>query len=299
MDEKKKKRKKRSSLFSTILLFLILVIGMSLLLYPTVSNWWNQFHQSRAIATYTEAVVAIDQEAYDRMLADAREYNEILAGTSNRLMPTDEMHELYESLLDVTGTGIMGYINIPKISVHLPIYHGVEDVVLQVAAGHIEGTSLPVGGEGTHTVISGHRGLPSARLFTDLDQLIEGDYVLLTILNETFTYEVDQIRIVLPAEVDSLTIEPGKDYCTLVTCTPYGINSHRMLIRGHRVENLEEEIQVSADAELFEPMQVAPLVAAPILLFLLFMLLLKPKKPKLKHVSDVELEMSREKNKTE
>lgn len=267
--------KKRINRITNILLFVILLIGMSLLLYPTVADWWNQFHQTRAIASYEEAVSSIDPAVYEQMFADARVYNESLWGKENRYLQSQEDHEWYESLLDVTGTGIMGYIRVPKINVYLPIYHGVTDVVLQVAAGHIEGTSLPIGGMGTHSVISGHRGLPSAKLFTDLDQLSEGDIFTLTVLNQTITYEVDQIRIVLPVEVDGLTIDLDQDYTTLVTCTPYGINSHRMLVRGHRIDNLEEEIQVTEDATLFKPLEVAPVIAGPILLFLVFFILIK------------------------
>nr|MCR4752721.1 class C sortase [Eubacterium sp.] len=181
--------------------------------------------------------------------------------------------EEYRSILDVTGTGIMGYVEIPSIGVHLPIYHGMDESVLQVAIGHLEGSSFPVGGTGTHAVITGHRGLPSAKLFTDIDQLKEGDKFLLQILDRTMTYEVDQIRIVLPEELQDLEIDPEKDYCTLVTCTPYGINTHRLLVRGIRVENDEEEINVVADALQLEPVIVAPIVAAPILLLLFIILL--------------------------
>lgn len=289
---------KKSSVGSKIinfLLALIMIVGLSLLLYPTVSDWWNQFHQSRAIASYSEYVSSIDPAEYAAYIEEAHTYNEYLWTMPNRYIPTEEEHQWYESILNVTGNGIMGYIKIPKINVNLPIYHGVEDVVLQIAVGHIEGTSLPVGGEGVHTVLSGHRGLPSAKLFTDLDQLLEGDIFTLTVLNETITYEIDQIRIVLPAEVDTLTLEEGQDYCTLVTCTPYGINSHRMLVRGRRIENLAEEIEVvvTADAKLFEPLKVAPLIAAPILVILFITMMFK--KP-VKKITAAELARRREQN---
>ena len=266
---------------STILLLLVFLIGLSLLLYPTVSDWWNSFHQSQAIAGYAEAVAELDDLSYDRYWADARAYNAALPDDTSRFLPTEEKTEQYENLLNISGNGIMGYIEIPAIGVSLPIYHGVEDTVLQIAIGHIEGSSLPVGGEGPHCVVSGHRGLPSAKLFTDLDKLAEGDTFLLRVLDEVLTYEVDQIHIVEPDEVDLLAVEAGQDLCTLVTCTPYGVNSHRLLVRGHRVENQESAaaIRVTADAMQIEPVLVAPAVAAPILLVLFLWLLFSgPKK---------------------
>lgn len=262
--------------FTTIILILILLTGLSLLLYPSVSDYWNSFHQSRAIATYAEEVAQLDNTDYEGLLEAAREYNQTLPGKSNRYVLSDEEREEYESLLNVSGTGVIGYIEIPSIKCSLPIYHGTDEAVLQIAVGHIEGSSLPVGGESTHSVLSGHRGLPSAKLFTDLDQLVVGDEFIIRVLDETLTYEVDQIRIVLPAELGDLEIVEGKDYCTLVTCTPYGVNSHRLLVRGHRVENHEsaDSIRVTADAMQIEPVLVAPVVAAPMLLILLIILLL-------------------------
>lgn len=262
--------KQLSPLVSTIILTLVLVIGLSLLLYPTVADWWNGFHASRAIASYSETVAAVDTSEIDRMWEEAREYNDSIRKMVNRFQPTEEEHERYMSTLDVTGTGIMGYISIPAINVSLPIYHTVEDTVLQIAVGHIEGTNLPIGGLGTHCVLSGHRGLPSARLFTDLDQLVEGDIFVIDVLQEKFTYEVDQIRIVLPEEVEELEPEIGQDYCTLVTCTPYGVNSHRMLVRGHRIDNLPEEFEllIESDAKQIEPFIVAACIAAPVLLIM-------------------------------
>ena len=266
---------------STILLLLVFLIGLSLLLYPTVSDLWNSYHQSRAIASYTEAVAELDDISYERFWEEAQAYNALLPGNSHRYQPTREETEQYEKLLNITGNGIMGYIEIPAIGVSLPIYHGVEDTVLQIAVGHIEGTSLPVGGPSTHCVISGHRGLPSARLFTDLDELTEGDIFMLRVLDEVLTYEVDQIRIVEPQEVELLEIEDGQDLCTLVTCTPYGVNSHRLLVRGHRIENRESasSIRVTADAMQMEPLLVALSAAAPMLLALFIWLLVSgPKK---------------------
>lgn len=253
---------------STILLVLVLLTGLSLLLYPSVSDWWNSVHQSRAIAEYTEAVAELDTQSYEQMWRDAQDYNASLAEKKNRYNPTEEDTALYESLLNVSGNGVMGYVDIPSIRVSLPICHGVDDAVLQIAIGHIQGTSLPVGGAGTHCVISGHRGLPSARLFTDIDKLSEGDVFLLHVLNETLTYEVDQIRIVEPDEIELLAIEEGQDLCTLVTCTPYGVNSHRLLVRGHRVENQDDNIRAAADAVQIEPVVIAPFLAAPALIIL-------------------------------
>ena len=255
--------------FTTILLVLILLTGVSLLLYPTVSDYWNSFHQSQAIASYVEAVAEIDNTDYEKMWQEAVAYNEKLKDNSGRWTPTDEELEEYERLLNVSDTGIMGYIEIPKIKVSLPIYHGTDEAILQIAIGHIPGSSLPVGGKGTHCVVSGHRGLPSAKLFTDLDQLEEGDLFMMRILDETLTYEVDQVRIVEPEELSDLEIDEDKDLCTLVTCTPYGINSHRLLVRGHRVENLKEDtIRVTADAQQIDPVMVAPVVAVPLILLL-------------------------------
>ena len=265
---------------STILLILIFLIGLSLLLYPTVSDYWNSLHQSRAIAEYAEQVANLDDDLYEGLWAAAQRYNETLLDKADRYDMTEEERAEYESLLNVSGNGIIGYIEIPMIQCSLPIYHGTEESVLQIAVGHIEGSSLPTGGAGTHCVLSGHRGLPSAKLFTDLDQLAEGDTFILRILDETLTYEVDQIRTVEPYELDDLGIEEGKDYCTLVTCTPYGINTHRLLVRGHRVENqpVAQTVRVTADAMQIEPMLVAPVVAAPMLLILLIVLLVSTRR---------------------
>lgn len=265
-----------------ILLVIIFLVGLSLLLYPTFSDYWNSFHQSRAIASYAETVAQLDNEQYDKIWESAIEYNRSLRQKTGTLALTERELEEYNRQLNVGGDGVMGTIEIPSIDVHLPVYHGTEESVLQVAVGHIDGTSLPTGGIGTHTVLSGHRGLPSAKLFTDLDELVEGDTFILRILDEMLTYEVDQILIVEPQEIDELMIDPEKDLCTLVTCTPYGINSHRLLVRGHRVENEEEaqELRVTADAMRIEPVVVAPLIAVPILLVLILWIMIKSQKPK-------------------
>ena len=239
-------------------------------------------HQSKAIAGYAEAVADLDDDIYEQLWADAQSYNETLIESGGPRELTDEEREEYEAQLNVSGNGIIGYIEIPKISCSLPIYHGTDEGVLQIAIGHIEGSSLPVGGESTHCVLSGHRGLPSAKLFTDLDQLVEGDTFVLRVLDETLTYEVDQILIVLPNELEALQIEEGKDYCTLVTCTPYGVNSHRLLVRGHRVASAVDAnaARVTADAMQIEPVLIAPLVAVPMLLLLLIYLLVSTHKRK-------------------
>ena len=276
-------QKKKSSRWTTILLIVILIIGLSLLLYPTFSNWWNSLHQTRVIASYTEQVSDIDNEQYAALWQDAWDYNRMIAQRGRLHTLTEEEQLLYQSLLDVSGTGIMGYVEIPSINVLLPIYHGTDEAVLQVAVGHLEWTSLPVGGEGSHCVISSHRGLPSARLFTALDQLVEGDIFTLRVLDEVLTYQIDQIRIVEPHQTEDLQIVENMDYCTLVTCTPYGVNSHRMLVRGHRIDTIITEeahiVRITADAVQIEPFLVAPIVAAPMLLVLLIALLFpKPRK---------------------
>ena len=261
---------------TTILLLLLLIAGLSLLLYPSVSDYWNSFHSSRAISAYTEDVASLDEAQYDEMWDAAWEYNQSLLGRSTGFSLTDAQKEEYEKLLNVSGIGIMGYIEIPSLSMSLPIYHGTAESVLQIAAGHLEWSSLPVGGESSHCVISGHRGLPSAKLFSDLDKLQEGDIFMLRVLDEILTYEVDKISIVEPTQVDDLKIVEGSDLCTLVTCTPYGVNTHRLLVRGHRIENIQESaaIRITSDAMQIDPLIVAPVVALPMLLALLVLLLL-------------------------
>ena len=255
---------------TNVLLVLALLIGLGLLVYPTFADYWNSFTQSRAIVSYAETVANLATEKYEAIWNEALAYNEALAETGVLWMPDEDQVAEYESQLNVTGTGAMGYIEIPKINVSLPIYHGTSESVLQTSIGHLTGTSLPAGGESSHCALSGHRGLPSAKLFSDLDKMIEGDRFILTILDQTLTYEVDQIRIVEPSDVSDLVIEEGMDYCTLITCTPYGINSHRMLVRGHRVENERKtEIRIIADALLIDPIYVAPAIAIPVLVLLI------------------------------
>ena len=267
--------KNKKGTLTTVLLIAVLLVGLGLLLYPTFSDYWNSLHQSRAIQSYTTEASTLDTQQYEQMLLDAQAYNARLAAQGSSYKLTDEQLAEYEGLLNLSGNGVMGYIEIPSIDCSLPVYHGTDDGVLQVAIGHLEWTSLPVGGEGSHCVLSGHRGLPSAKLFTNLDKLQKGDVFMLRVLEEQLTYEVDRILIVEPHELDALQIEDGKDYCTLVTCTPYGINTHRLLVRGHRIENAEEvrTVRVTADAVLIDPLTVAPIVSIPLLLLLLVLLL--------------------------
>jgi sortase A len=266
---------------TTILLILALFAGLSLLLYPTVSDW-NSLHASQAVADYAENVRNLEAEKYEQVLQDAKSYNQMLPYKQTTFALSEEEKEAYDALLDISGTGVMGYIEIPTVNISLPVYHGTEDAVLQIAVGHLEWSSLPVGGESTHCVLSGHRGLPSAKLFTNLDKLVAGDKFIMRVLDEVLTYEVDQILIVEPTDVSTLMIEAGKDLCTLVTCTPYGINSHRLLVRGHRIENQDEAqaIRVTSDAIQIEPLIVAPAVALPMLLVLLVILLVSGGKTK-------------------
>lgn len=259
-----------------LILILVFLAGLSVLLYPTVSNFYNSFHETRAIAAYETGLSSYTKEDYSAVLASAEAYNEALANGGTQTFESGEpVSSDYSSQLKVSDDGMMGYVTIAKLGVQLPIYHGTSDAVLAVGAGHLEGSSLPVGGIGTHSVLMGHRGLPSAKLFTDLDQLEVGDTFTVTVLDETLTYQVDNIAIVDPDDLDLLKIDSGEDYCTLVTCTPYGINTQRLLVRGVRTENAAEPVRVGADAVRIDPVLAAPAAAAPILLILLAVLLVR------------------------
>lgn len=262
-------RKKKGKL-STILLIAALLVGLSVMLYPVISDWWNSHTQSRAIASYMEQVENLDETDYKAILKRANEYNEQIKKLSSPYTQYNTVNDYYE-ILDITGTGIMGYISIPQIRVELPIYHGTSEGVLNIAVGHLQGSTLPIGGEGTHSVISAHRGLPSAKLFSDLNQLIEGDTFTVTVLKDVYTYEVEEINIVEPNQMDKLICVPGQDLVTLMTCTPYGINSHRLLVRAHRIDTVYEKEMKSAstDAILLDSMTVVPFVAAPLLIALI------------------------------
>lgn len=279
---------------STLILFGVFLIGLLIFLYPSIADYWNSFHQTRAIMSYSETVSKMSTEDYEKEIHEALNYNAELAKEGINWNMSDSDIEVYNDVLNFTGNGNMGYIKIDKIKVMLPIYHGMSESILQTSIGHIEGTSFPVGAysydyekgrvtdpsDGSHCVLSGHRGLPSAKLFSDLDKLVEGDTFSLNILGETYTYQVDQIRVVLPTDLSEIQIVEGKDYCTLVTCTPYGINTHRLLVRGHRVDNPQGDVAVVADAMIIDSVYVAPFIAAPIILILILIVLFGNRKPK-------------------
>lgn len=267
----------------TVILVAGLVFGAGLLLYPSVANYWNSFHQTQAIMAYQDAVSSMNQEDYTAILDEARAYNKRLGETGISWTMTDAQKEEYNRMLTVDGTDVMGYISIPKIHVKLPVYHGTEEVVLQSSIGHLEPTSLPVGGKSSHCSVSGHRGLPSSKLFTDLDMLKEGDTWTMNVLNETLTYEVDQIRIVEPEDLTNLGIRENKDNCTLITCTPYGINTQRLLVRGHRIPNADGDANLTADAIQIEPKYIAPFLAIPILIVLLLIMMVSTRRAKRKN----------------
>lgn len=259
--------------FVTAILIILLLVGLSLVLYPTVSDYWNSFHQSKAVASYLQDVEDMEESKKDSLREEARVYNEKLPqNVTPSLQVSEEDKILYNETFKVSKSGIMAYIEIPKLNTTLPIYHGTDETVLQVAIGHIPGTSFPIGGKGSHAVVSGHRGLPSARLFTDIDHLVEGDIFLIQVLDETLTYQVDQILTVLPQEVSALRVDPNQDYVTLTTCTPYGINTHRLLVRGHRVANLKGDVRVVSEASQVEVLLIAPFIA--ILIFVVILLVI-------------------------
>ena len=280
--------KKKKHRVSNAILVLILLAGVAIAGYPAFSDYWNSMHQTRAIAGYAERVAELTNDEYITVWEEALDYNRRLASNPNPWAMTDEDIDDYERQLNVDGTGNMGFISIPKINVNLPVYHGTSDSVLQTSIGHIDGTSLPAGSihpdeenydkveYASHSVLSGHRGLPSAKLFSDLDAMEEGDVFYLTILDQTLTYQVDKITVILPEDSSELALFPGKDYCTLMTCTPYGINTHRLLVRGIRVENYKEliDVRVTADALKIDPLHVVPFVAGPVLLLMILWVVL-------------------------
>ena len=257
-----------------ILLVLMLFVGVCGLLYPAVSQYWNSKTQTRAVSNYQDILNSLKKEDYSAYFQEAEEYNTALSALSS---PLTDYHRLtgYQNTLNINGQGIMGYVSIPKLGVELPVYHGVSAEVLNIACGHLEGTSLPIGGESTHCVLSAHRGLPHAKLFTELDKMEVGDTFQLTVLDRTLTYQVDQITVVRPDEINDVRIIPGEDLCTLLTCTPYGINSHRLLVRGTRIENAAPVLRVTSNAYRIDSLVATPVVAAPILLILLIVLMVK------------------------
>ena len=272
--------KKKKGRGTTALLVIVFFAGLVLVLYPTVANYWNSMHQSKAIAHYSEVLADVSNEDYEKYLEEVRDYNRRIQDRDNVYVLSDEERAEYEDLLNVADNGVMGYIEIPFIEVVLPIYHGTSDAVLQIAVGHLDWTSLPLGGVSTHCVLSGHRGLPSAKLFTDLDKLMVGDVFMIRVLNEVVTYEVDQILIVEPSNIEPLQIVDGKDYCTLITCTPYGINTHRLLVRGRRIENAAQAVlvNVTAEAVQIEPLLVCAVMAVPALILILLISVFSRKK---------------------
>lgn len=265
----------------TVLIFVILLSGLSLLLYPTLSDYFNNVSRAKDINEYAASVAEIDDDSYKKIWDSAVDYNTRLAKKPAHWKLSEKETKDYESQLDIAGRGIMAYIEIPKLNCSLPIYHGTSDAVLQIAIGHLEGTSLPVGGSSTHCVLSGHRGLPSAKLFTSLDRLIAGDVFTIRTLDNTLSYEVDEISVVLPGETEKLQIVSGKDLCTLMTCTPYGVNTHRLLVRGHRVDNAQSsEIRVTADALQIDPTMIAPVLALPVVIALFIFVIIYSHKRK-------------------
>ena len=252
----------------------MLFIGVCGLLYPSVSQYWNTKTQTRVVENYREILESLKPEDYDVFFEEAENYNTTLSKLNFPLTDYNNL-EGYNNILDISGNGVMGYVSIPKLGVELPLYHGISSEVLNIACGHLEGTSLPVGGENTHCVLSAHRGLPHAKLFTDLDKMEVGDTFTITVLNRTVTYQVDQIKVVLPNDVNDIQIVEGEDLCTLLTCTPYGINSHRLLVRGKRIENATPKLYVNSNAYRIDSLVATPVVAAPILLILLIVLMIK------------------------
>ena len=257
-----------------LLLVLMLFVGVCGLLYPSVSQYWNSKTQTRAVENYLEILDSLKPEDYDAYFQEAEDYNAALDALSFPLTDHTQLQG-YHNILNLGGSGIMGYVSIAKLGVELPLYHGISAEVLNVACGHLEGTSLPIGGKSTHSVLSAHRGLPHARMFTDLDKMEIGDTFTITVLNRIVTYQVDQIKVVRPNETDDIQIIPDEDLCTLLTCTPYGINSHRLLVRGTRIENAAPQLHVTSNAYKIDSLVATPVVAAPILLILLIVLLVK------------------------
>ena len=257
-----------------IILVLMLFVGVCVLLYPSVSQYWNSKTQTKAVENYRDILDSLKPQDYEAYFAAADDYNKKLAELK---FPLNDYSQVkgYNQTLNVSGNGIMGYVSIAKLGVEIPLYHGISEQVLNVACGHIEGTSLPIGGESTHSVLSAHRGLPHAKLFTELDKLQIGDTFTITVLNRTVTYQVSKIKVVRPNEVEDIKIVKGEDLCTLLTCTPYGINSHRLLVTGTRVENAAPALHVTSSAFKIDSLVATPVVAAPILFVLLIILMVK------------------------
>lgn len=289
--------RKKSGRLSTIILIIILLVGFSVMLYPIISNWWNERVQSKVISDYKETVSKMDSGNIEKLINEAHEYNEQLVGLYAPFINYDEIPG-YDDILNVSGTGIMGYITIPVIHAEYPIYHGTSEEVLNIAAGHLQGSSLPVGGADTHAVISAHRGLPSAKLFTDLDKMVEGDTFTITILDQVYTYEVEKILTVKPEDVDKLAIIPEKDYVTLMTCTPYGVNTHRLLLRSHRIETVYDEsevkVKVNPDALQVDPMLVVPVIFTVFVIILILIWVIGGKRKKTRTLDYTKIKIKNE-----
>ncbi len=289
--------RKKSGRLSTIILIIILLVGLSVMLYPIISNWWNERVQSKVISDYKETVSKMDSGNIEKLINEAHEYNEQIVGLYAPFINYDEIPG-YDDILNVSGTGIMGYITIPVIHAEYPIYHGTSEEVLNIAAGHLQGSSLPVGGADTHAVISAHRGLPSAKLFTDLDKMVEGDTFTITILDQVYTYEVEKILTVKPEDVDKLAIIPEKDYVTLMTCTPYGVNTHRLLLRSHRIETVYDEsevkVKVNPDALQVDPMLVVPVIFTVFVIILILIWVIGGKRKKTRTLDYTKIKIKNE-----
>lgn len=289
--------RKKSGRLSTIILIIILLVGLSVMLYPIISNWWNERVQSKVISDYKETVSKMDSGNIEKLINEAHEYNEQLVGLYAPFINYDEIPG-YDDILNVSGTGIMGYITIPVIHAEYPIYHGTSEEVLNIAAGHLQGSSLPVGGADIHAVISAHRGLPSAKLFTDLDKMVEGDTFTITILDQVYTYEVEKILTVKPEDVDKLAIIPEKDYVTLMTCTPYGVNTHRLLLRSHRIETVYDEsevkVKVNPDALQVDPMLVVPVIFTVFVIILILIWVIGGKRKKTRTLDYTKIKIKNE-----
>lgn len=280
---------KKTRKIVSLVLLIAFFIGLSVLLYPAISQYYNSRLQMKAIVEYEEMADNISDNDLRKMLDAAQEYNKKISSFGFPLTEASELEE-YNSILNIDGKGMMGVLSIDKLRLQLPVYHGTSDAVLNTACGHLEGTSLPSGGTGTHCVLSAHRGLPASKLFTDLDKVEVGDVFTISILSEVHTYQVDQIKIVLPTDTADLAIDRNKDYCTLMTCTPYGINTHRLLVRGRRIETKESKnLIITSDAYLINRLIVTPIVALPILLVLIIYVILKPVRKKPKFEEDDEM----------
>lgn len=269
---------KATSKAATLILLIVFFVGLSVLLYPAFSQYWNSKVQSRAVADYERMLDSLTKADYSAVFQAAYDYNNRLHELDAPLTDYPDV-DGYEDAVDLNGYGMIGYISISKLQLELPIYHGTSAEVLNSACGHLEGTSLPVGGESTHSVLSAHRGLPHAKLFTDLDKLEEGDTFTITILDRVLTYQVDQVKIVKPNETSDIQMVEGADYCTLLTCTPYGINTHRLLVRGHRIATVTQKTYyITSEAYVIDRLIITPLVALPMLFALIVYVMLKPAK---------------------